>query len=195
MTTKEEPAHVKVLHSLATQGPGSHAELIERTGCGLAAVRAAVAHLRMRGPREVYVHEYVWGARRYVMVFAAGNKPDAIRPKGPPVSPSRPKRGFPPAHVEAVVLAGLVGGPKELIEIYTPEGPGLETLQQAACRLRKRGLVQKERGAGHSVFWSMVQPSSSASRNRRAPLGTPAHALRTVFVGGINPWTGARVAT
>lgn len=190
MTTKEEPAHVKVLHSLATQGPGSHAELIERTGCGLAAVRAAVAHLRMRGPREVYVHKYVWGARRYVMVFAAGNKPDAIRPKGPPVSPSRPKRGFPPAHVEAVVLAGLVGGPKELIEIYTPEGPGLETLQQAASRLRKRGLIQKERRAGHSVFWSMSHPSSHTSR---APLDIPPHARRTVFVGGINPWTGAKV--
>lgn len=190
MTPIGDPAHVKVLRELQQNGPATAVRLTEITGCKFAAVRGAISALRVR--KEVYVASWCWSKNSYAMVLAAGSKPDAARPDGPPPPPPRKKPlqlQFPHAHTEAHVLAGLAGGrPTKLSALYVPGGPSMFAIEGAARRLGKKGIIRPPK----SGFRLWTLPEATGDTPRRV-LPIPTYALRSVFVGGINPWTGAQV--
>lgn len=189
MTPKEEPSHVKVLRALQQRGPATAVRLTEITDCKFAAVRGAISTLRVR--KEVYVASWCWSKNAYAMVLAAGGEPDAARPDGPPPPPPRKKPlrlQFPHAHTEALVLAGLADGPKELTSLCAPGGPRMYAIKMAARSLGKRGIIRPPK----SGFRLWTLPEATGDTPRRV-LPIPTYALHTVFVGGINPWTGAQV--
>ena len=176
------PVHVTVLQSLIKDGPATNLQLVERTGCTFSSVRMAVAGLRLR-KGAVHVSGYVWSTTRYAMIFTAGSAVDATCP--PPPGRNRAIA----ADAERAVMAALACGPRTLASIIDEDSSTASAIELAARRLGRQGLVRPPKRRDRPALWHLAEPEEPDTTPRRA-IPIPAYALRTVFVGGINPWTG-----
>lgn len=152
---------------------------------------------RLRENRLVRISSYVRAKGTTWPVYSVGGRRDAD-PREVKQKPITSKASSPAflAHCEArkkktddYVLQRLANGPGTFVDIAKGGFPGIRTIKESLRRLRSAGVVYSESDSLRSAYTWHLTGLKAEQKRRLLPI--PSHALRSAFVGGLNPWTGA----
>ncbi len=152
---------------------------------------------RLRTNRLIRISGYVLARGTTWPVYDVGGRKDAdprdVKPKANTSKESSPAFM---AYCEAkkkktddYVLQRLANGPGTFVDIAKGGFPGIRTIKESLRRLRSAGVVYSESESLRSAYTWHLTGLKAEQKRRLLPI--PSHALRSVFAGGLNPWTGA----
>ena len=179
------------------RAPATCEAMAKHTGAAHQEIEAVIERLRTN--RLVRISSYVRAKGTTWPVYEIGGHRDAdpreIKTRRPNTSKSSSPAFL--AHCDALkkktddyVLQRLAqNGPGTFVEIARDGGPSLRTIKDSLRRLREAGVVYSESESLRSAYtWHLT---GVPQKKRPTPaLPVPSYALRSVFFGGRNPWTG-----
>ena len=152
---------------------------------------------RLRTNRLIRISGYVRARGTTWPVYDVGGRKDAdprdVKPKANTSKESSPAFM---AYCEAkkkktddYILSRLAIGPGTFADLAKDGGPSIRTIKDSLRRLRGEGVVYSESESIRKAYtWHLT---GVPQKKRPTPaLPVPSYALRSVFFGGRNPWTG-----
>ncbi len=152
---------------------------------------------RLRENRLIRISGYVRARGTTWPVYDVGGRKDAdprdVKPKANTSKESSPAFM---AYCEAkkkktddYVLQRLANGPGTFADLAKDGWPSIRTIKDSLRRLRDEGVVYSESESIRKAYTWHLTGLKAEQKRRLLPI--PSHALRSAFVGGLNPWTGA----
>lgn len=177
------------------RAPATCEAMAKHTGAAHQEIEAVIERLRTN--RLVRISSYVRAKGTTWPVYSVGGHRDAD-PREVKQKPITSKASSPAflAHCEErkkktddYVLQRLANGPGTFVDIAKGGFPGIRTIKESLRRLRSAGVVYSESESLRSAYTWHLTGLKAEQKRRLLPI--PSHALRSVFAGGRNPWTGA----
>ena len=177
------------------RAPATCEAMAKHTGAAHQEIEAAIDRLRTN--RLIRISGYVRARGTTWPVYDVGGRKDAdprdIKPKANTSKESSPAFM---AYCEAkkkktddYILSRLAIRPGTFADLAKDGAPSIRTIKDSLRRLRGEGVVYSESESIRKAYTWHLTGLKAEQKRRLLPI--PSHALRSAFVGGLNPWTGA----